>query len=394
MLIDLDEVGARATKDAAGHWQVRFGVYLPGITFDKGYHVRVRVIHERDQFVRGVEPKSFNLSWHNGSSLDLWDTTVDLTANADGNFGEEGTYLYRFQLLRGTEIVTFWFADPFGRATGRGTLSAFTVDSLAQPFEWADEGFRVPEVDDLVVYELHVGEFNEAFDGLVAQLDYLKGLGVNVIELMPVTNVKEEVEWGYTPLGYFAPDDRFGGPDGMKRLVDACHRHHIAVILDAVYAHAHPEFPYNHVYETSGEPNPMMGPFAGSSSVTRAWTTTSITPATTSSPSTATGWRSTTSTGSATTTCPACWTGPPATATPTWCFAPTDTRSNPACFPALTRTLAAAGSSSAPSICPTPRGSSAPPTPTPAGRTVCCTRRPARQTGPSGCPSPTSSTPS
>lgn len=263
MHIDLDEVGAKATKGAAGHWQVHFGLYLPGITFDKGYHVQVRVIHERDQFVRGVEPKRFNLSWHNGSPLDLWDTTVDLTPDADGNFGEEGTYLYRFQLLRGTEIVTFWFADPFGRATGRGTLSAFTVDSLAQPFEWADEGFTVPEVDDLVVYELHVGEFNETFDGLVAQLDYLKGLGVNVVELMPVTNVKEEVEWGYTPLGYFAPEDRFGGPDGMKRLVDACHRHDIAVILDAVYAHAHPEFPYNHVYETSGEPNPMMGPFAG-----------------------------------------------------------------------------------------------------------------------------------
>jgi 1,4-alpha-glucan branching enzyme len=95
------------------------------------------------------------------------------------------------------------------------------------------------------------------------QIDYLKGLGVNVIELMPVTNVKEDVEWGYTPLGYFAPDDRLGGPAGLKGLVDVCHRSGIAVILDAVYAHAHPEFAYNLVYETSGEPNPMMGRFAG-----------------------------------------------------------------------------------------------------------------------------------
>jgi maltooligosyltrehalose trehalohydrolase len=262
MSIDLAEVGAAPSRDAAGNWRVHFGVYLPGITFNKGYRVQVRVIHERDQFVRGVEPKVFDLFWHNGSPLDLWDVTVDLTANGDGDFGQEGKYLYRFQLLRGNQAVTFWFSDPFARATGRGTLSAFTIDGAAAPFAWTDEDFLVPEVDDMVVYELHVGEFNETFDGGVAQIAYLQSLGVNVLELMPVSNVKEDVEWGYTPLGYFAPDERYGGPDGMKRLVNACHEASVAVILDSVYAHAHPEFPYNLVYETSGEPNPMMGYFA------------------------------------------------------------------------------------------------------------------------------------
>ncbi|MGH3695021.1 MAG: alpha-amylase family glycosyl hydrolase [Pseudonocardiaceae bacterium] len=262
MNINLDEVGATTTKDGAGHWQAHFGIYLPGITFNKGYRVQVRVIHERDQFTRGIEPKAFDLFWHNGSALDLWDTTVDLTANAAGNFGQEGTYLYRFQLLRGAQVVTVWFSDPFGRATGRGTLSSFTVESNAQPFTWSDGGFLVPEVDDMVVYEMHVGEFNDTFGGVVAQIDYLTSLGVDVLELMPVTNVKEDVEWGYTPLSYFAPDDRYGGPTEMKRLVAACHQRGIAVILDSVYAHAHPEFAYNLVYETSGELNPMMGPFA------------------------------------------------------------------------------------------------------------------------------------
>ena len=259
MVIDLAEVGAAPSKDPAGNRRVRFGIYLPGMTFDKGDRVQVRVIHERDQFVRGVEPKAFDLFWHNGSPLDLWDVTVDLTANADGNFGQEGKYLYRFQLLRGNQAVTFWVSDPFARATGRGTLSAFTINSAAAPFAWTDGGFLVPEVDDMVVYELHVGEFNETFDGVVAQLPYLQSLGVNVLELMPVSNVKEDVEWGYTPLGYFAPDDRYGGPEGMRRLVNACHEAGVAVILDAVYAQAHPEFPYNLVYEKSGEPNPMMG---------------------------------------------------------------------------------------------------------------------------------------
>jgi 1,4-alpha-glucan branching enzyme len=262
MAIDLAEVGAHPTRDAAGNWRVRIGTYLPGIRFDRGYRVQLRIIHEQDQFVRSIEPEVFHLFWHNGSALDLWDVTVDLGAGGAGHFGQEGRYVYRFQLLRGTEVVTPWFADPFGRAAGRGTLTAFTIDSAAQPFAWTDGAFRVPEVDELVVYELHVGEFNETFDGLRAQLDYLTGLGVNAVELMPVTNVKEDVEWGYTPLSYFAPDDRYGRPEDFKQLVDACHQRGIAVVLDAVYAHAHPEFPYHQVYDRANEPNPMMGRFA------------------------------------------------------------------------------------------------------------------------------------
>jgi 1,4-alpha-glucan branching enzyme len=127
--------------------------------------------------VRGIEPKAFDLTWHNGSPLDLWDVTVDLTANADGNFGTEGRYLYRFQLLRHDQVITFWFSDPFGRATGKGTLSAFEMYDAPSLFVWNDAAFRVPEVDDHVVYELHVGEFNETFDGLVAQLRHIVGFG-------------------------------------------------------------------------------------------------------------------------------------------------------------------------------------------------------------------------
>jgi 1,4-alpha-glucan branching enzyme len=157
--------------------------------------------------------------------------------------------------------VTFWFADPFGRDSGLGTLSAFTTNGPT--FTWTDAAFRPPEIDELVVYELNVREFNQDFGGGVDQLDYLYALGVNTIELMPVTNVKQDVEWDYTPLDFYSPTDRLGGPMGLKRLVDACHNQDMAVIVDAVYAHAHAEFAYNLVYETSGEPNPMMGVFAG-----------------------------------------------------------------------------------------------------------------------------------
>jgi len=262
-MINLNEVGAAPERDAAGNWQVTFGIYLPGITFNKGYALKVRIIHEEDQFMRGIEPKDIFLNWVNGSALDLWEITVPLAAEPASHFGQTGTYLYRFQLLRGGREVTFWFSDPFARAAGMGTLSAFTIDNNATAFPWTDAGFRVPEVDDMIVYELNVREFNHDFQGVIDQLDYLSELGVNVLELMPITNVKEDVEWGYTPLGYLAPDDRLGGPTGMKQLVNACHQRGIAVILDSVYAHAHPEFAYSLVYDTSGEANPMMGIFSG-----------------------------------------------------------------------------------------------------------------------------------
>lgn len=262
-MINLAEVGAHVTQQANGDWEVYVGLYLPNISADKGYEVIVRIIHERDQFIRRIEPKNFPLTDRSAQTAGLWNMTVNLTAAADGNFGQAGKYLYRFQLLRNGEVVAFWFADPFAFDMGLGTLSAFTVGSATPQFAWTDQNYSVPDIHDLVVYELHVGEFNRTFDGVSDQLDYLKGLGVNAIEFMPITAVKESVEWGYTPLGYFTPDYLFGGVEAFKRLVDNCHARDIAVILDAVYAHAHPEFAYNLVYLSTGERNPMMGIFQG-----------------------------------------------------------------------------------------------------------------------------------
>lgn len=261
--MDLERVGAHPATTTSGEHRVRFGLYLPGILPADGYQLRVLLIHEQDQFDREVPPQPVDLAYVDGD-LGLWQAEVALkppAARPTGRFGQAGAYLYRYQLLRGGQPVVFWFADPFARAAGIGSLSAFTVGAAAS-FAWTDAEFRVPEVDDLIVYELQVAEFNGDFDGVVKQLDYLAGLGVNAIELLPVTNVPEKVEWGYTPLGYFAPDDRLGGPAGMKRLVDACHRRGIAVIVDAVYGHCHPDFAYNLVYRATGVANPMMGEFA------------------------------------------------------------------------------------------------------------------------------------
>jgi 1,4-alpha-glucan branching enzyme len=140
-----------------------------------------------------------------------------------------------------------------------GQLSAFTTPDAEAGFVWIDDAWKVPQLADLVVYELHVEEFNDTFDGVVARLPYLKSLGVTCLELLPVTSLKLDFDWGYGPLHYFAPNQRWGGPAGLKRLVDACHCAEVAVILDVVYQHVDPTFAYHQVYADAGLPSPMIG---------------------------------------------------------------------------------------------------------------------------------------
>ena len=270
-MIDLNEVGAFASTAADGSFQIRFGVYLPGIRGVDGFDVVVRLIHTSDRFNPNISTRDSSLGWGPGHPLDLWTSTIAVPAIAGTNFGQEGTYLYRFQLWftpsGGTrQLVTNWFTDPFARATEIGALSAVPVFRTPQPFVWQDAAYLTPQLDDLVVYELQVEEFYDSFDGVADRLPYLQSLGVNCLELMPVTSPKLDFDWGYGPLHYYAPSARFGGVDGLKRLVNACHQANMAVILDVVYQHVDPIFPYKLVYQdvanTPGTPaltNPMIG---------------------------------------------------------------------------------------------------------------------------------------
>jgi maltooligosyltrehalose trehalohydrolase len=113
-------------------------------------------------------------------------------------------------------------------------------------FQWHDEGWQPPELSSALVYELHVGTFTPegTFDGVIDKLDYLRHLGVTHVELMPVHGFAGSHGWGYDSVDLFAPHEPYGGPDGLKRLVDACHRKDLAIILDVVYNHLGPEGNY------------------------------------------------------------------------------------------------------------------------------------------------------
>src|SRR5262249_45137716 len=230
------------------------------------FSVVVRIIHQADQFVPEIPSIARPLAFDASHPLGLWSATVDLAAVTPppgSHLGSPGAYLYRFVLERNNRTITRVFLDPFATQNGPGLLSAFTIGPTT-PFQWNDAAYRTPALDDLILYELNVAEFYGTFAGVIDRLDYLEGLGVNGLSLMPVTPVKHEFDWGYGPLGYLAPEDYRGGPDGLKRLVDAAHARSIAVVLDVVYGDAETTFAYSLVYEDIRRstdrrlPNPMM----------------------------------------------------------------------------------------------------------------------------------------
>ncbi len=127
-------------------------------------------------------------------------------------------------------------------------------DGVSQPsailrmdeFHWTDADWSGIAREDLVFYELHVGTFTPegTFDAVIPRLPALRELGVTAIEIMPVAQFSGTRNWGYDGVHPYASQQSYGGPHGLQRLVDACHRHGLAAFLDVVYNHIGPEGAY------------------------------------------------------------------------------------------------------------------------------------------------------
>ncbi len=143
-------------------------------------------------------------------------------------------------------------ADPRSPYQPEGVMgSSRPIDHSA--FLWSDDGWRSPPLGSAIIYECHVGTFTAdgTFDAAIDRLEYLKDLGISYLELMPVAEFSGDRGWGYDGVDLCAPHHAYGGPDGMKRLVDACHRIGLGVILDVVYNHFGP----------AGNFLPTLGPY-------------------------------------------------------------------------------------------------------------------------------------
>ena len=134
--------------------------------------------------------------------------------------------------------------DPASRYQPEGVHGPSEI--VSSDFPWTDNHWFGVPLRDYVIYELHVGTFSPegTFEGIIPYLAELKSLGITAIELMPVAQFPGKRNWGYDGVGMYAVQNSYGGPQGLKRLVNAAHEFGLAVILDVVYNHLGPEGNY------------------------------------------------------------------------------------------------------------------------------------------------------
>ena len=147
--------------------------------------------------------------------------------------------LYKFRINNDYE-----FPDPASKSQPHGVHSWSEV--IFDSHQWKDDLWKGLSLDKMVIYELHVGTFTPEgnFEAIIDKLDHLEELGVNTIELMPVSQFPGDRNWGYDGVYPFAAQDSYGGTNSLKILIDACHQRNFAVVLDVVYNHFGPEGNY------------------------------------------------------------------------------------------------------------------------------------------------------
>jgi maltooligosyltrehalose trehalohydrolase len=167
-----------------------------------------------------------------------WRASLDVKPGTD----------YAYLLGEGEQLLP----DPRSRWQPNG-VHGFSRVYDHDAFEWTDSAWTGRQLPGAVLYELHIGTFTPegTFDAAIGHLDHLVDLGVDLVELLPVNAFNGEHNWGYDGVCWYAPHEPYGGPDGLKRFVDACHSRGLGVVLDVVYNHFGP----------SGAYAPLFGPY-------------------------------------------------------------------------------------------------------------------------------------
>jgi len=141
---------------------------------------------------------------------------------------------------------------------GKTNYPLTTFQTAQSPYPWQITDFQKPATEKLVIYELLVRDFLEShnYKTLRDTIQYLKKLGVNVIELMPIMEFEGNNSWGYNPMYHLAPDKYYGPADDLKSFIDSAHVNGIAVILDMVLNHAFGLSPLVKLYWDAGNNRP------------------------------------------------------------------------------------------------------------------------------------------
>ncbi|MCA8986021.1 MAG: alpha amylase C-terminal domain-containing protein [Planctomycetaceae bacterium] len=206
---------------------------MGAVALENGVHFRVWAPHAEAVSVIG-DFNNWDESCHPCENQEgYWNCFID-----EAQVGSE----YRFSILNGE--TRYQRIDPYAREVTNSVGNAIVTDS---EFDWEGDSFSLPAHNELVIYEMHIGTFNRRsedhpgqFEDVIRKLGYLKNLGINAIEVMPIAEFAGDWSWGYNPAHIFAIEQAYGGPKAFKEFVKAAHQHGIAVILDVVYNHFGP----------------------------------------------------------------------------------------------------------------------------------------------------------
>lgn len=201
-------------------------------------------------------------------SFSNWED-IPMEKGEDGYFRtkvelEDGLYQYKFRVQSKS-----WFFEPdqwievndpyatdIDDTTQNGNVRIKDGEKVVDTYVWKHDDKPLPADHELVIYELHVGDFSggEAdryargkYEHVIEKLDYLCDLGVNAIELMPVKEYPGDHSWGYNPRYFFATESSYGTTEGLKQLIDECHGRGIRVIMDGIFNHSEAESPLTQI---------------------------------------------------------------------------------------------------------------------------------------------------
>ncbi|MAE66446.1 MAG: hypothetical protein CMJ18_19430 [Phycisphaeraceae bacterium] len=161
-----------------------------------------------------------------------------------------GSGLFRYQFCINGKMQ---ICDPYARCVkidSRNEVCEAIVDTAVPLQPWCPEDWSAPDFRDLVIYEMHIPDFTPrgTLDTAIDRLDHVRRLGVNAIQLMPVTAVMSRNGWGYEPIGFFAPNPDYGSPDELRWFIDEAHGRGLSVLLDMVLAHSGHDHPFNRIH--------------------------------------------------------------------------------------------------------------------------------------------------
>ncbi len=188
---------------------------------------------------------------------------ISMQKGEDGYFRvnvdlEDGIYQYKFRVQSRSHFLqpNAWVEinDPYMMEmdlhSKNGIVHVKSSQLVRDTYVWKHDDKELPANHELVMYEMHIADFvggeidkPDKFKRAIAKLDYLADLGVNAIELMPITEYAGNYRWGYLVRYYFAPESSYGTPEDLKHFIDECHARGIRVILDGIFNHTDEQSP-------------------------------------------------------------------------------------------------------------------------------------------------------